>query len=174
MRKQRQFLWLTIVVMLVSMTACGPREIELPLISPRGTELSFETIVRSDYGSCSVREPLAILVTTRQEIDRLEGLIERGVPNQLVQLDFEQYFAIAVFRGTQATSGYDTIIERVTRRDNKIVVYVQFWDQTVYYPVRSEVTSPYHLIKVRKDDGVSQETELVLKSREIIPTPLPY
>jgi len=143
------------------MTACGPKETELP----------FETIVRSDGGSYSVQEPCVVLVTSQEEVDRLEGLVDQEVLDRLAELDFRQYFAIAVFRGTQATSGYDTIIERVARRGDKIVVRAQFWEPSPHYGVTLEVTSPYHLIKVRGDDSVTEETELVLQSSVVTPTP---
>ena len=146
---------------LAGLTACGPGETELP----------FETIERSDLGDYSVREPRLILITAPQEIDQVEGLITREALDRLVELDFGQYFAIAVFRGTQATSGYDVIVERVARRGDKIVVYAQFWSPSPHYGVRNEATSPYHLIKVRRDDGVSQETELVFRSLVVTPTP---
>jgi hypothetical protein len=160
-RIYRYFLWLTIVVILTGMTSCGPKEIEL----------TFETIERSDLGSYSIREPCLILITAPQEIDQVEGLITQEALDRLAELDFGQYFAIAVFRGRQATSGYDTMIERVARRGDKIVVYAQFWGPSPHYGVQNEATSPYHLIKVRRDDGVDQETELVLQSRAVTPTP---
>jgi len=172
MRKQNLILGLAILF-LWSLTACQIKRTEVSTETPvpEEAELPFETIEQSDLGDYSIREPRVILVTAPQEIDRLEGLITQEALDRLAELDFEQYFAIAVFRGRQASSGYDTIIERVARRDNKVVVYAQLWDRTVHYGVTQEETSPYHLIKVRRDDGVSQETELVLQSREITPTP---
>jgi len=112
-----------------------------------------------------------VLVTSRQEIDQLEGLISQAALNQLAELDFQQYFAIAVFRGTQATSGYDTVIERVARQGDKIVVYTQFWEPRPDQVILTMVTSPYHLIKMRRDNGVSQETELIFQSLVVTPTP---
>jgi hypothetical protein len=165
MEKYRYLLRLTILIILVAMTACGPE----------GTELPFETIERNDtyspeegYGGL---EPRVVLVTTRREIDHLEGLISQAALDQLVELDFEQYFAIAVFRGRQPYSGYATIIERVARQGDKIVVYAQFWEPRSNQVILTIETSPYHLIKVRRDDGVSQETELVFQSQIVTPTP---
>ena len=155
------FLGLTILIVVVAMTTCGLGETELP----------FETIERSDYGDYSIREPRVVLVTSQDDIDRLEGLLSQAALEQLAELDFEQYFAIVAFRGTQATSGYDTIIERITRQGDKIVVYVQFWEPSPDYVVLDVVTSPYHLVKVRRDDDVSQKTELTFQSRIVTPTP---
>jgi len=146
----------------MGLMACGPRETELP----------FETIEqyhRSEgYDS---PEPCLVLITSQQEIDRLESLVSRGALEQLAELDFQQYFAIAVFRGVRPTSGYDIIIERIARRGDKIVVYAQFWEPRLDQVILPEVTSPYHLIKVRRGDGVSQETELVFQSQIVTSTP---
>jgi len=161
MKKHRYFLWLAIVVTLIGIIACGPRETELP----------FETIERSDYGDYSIHEPRVVLVTNRQEIDQLKGLLSQAALDQLAELDFQLYFAIAVFRGTQATSGYDVIVDHVTRRGDKIVIRAQFWEPSPHWEILNEVTSPYHLIKIRRDDDVSQETELVLQSPVVTPTP---
>jgi hypothetical protein len=133
--------------------------------------LSFETIERSDYGDYSVREPRVVLVMTRQEVDQLEGLISQAALDQLAELDFQQYFTVAVFRGTQATSGHDVIVDRIARRGDKIVIRAQFWEPSPHWEILNEVTSPYHVIKVHRDEGVSQETELVLQSPVVTPTP---
>jgi hypothetical protein len=147
------------------MAACSPRETQLP----------FETIERNDnysaeegYGGL---EPRVVLVTTRQEIDQVEGLIGQAALDHLAELNFEEYFAIALFRGRQPYSGYATLIERVARRGDKVVVYAQLWEPSPHYEVLHIETSPYHLIKVRRDDGVSQETELVFQSQIVTPTP---
>jgi len=153
------------LLVLAGLTACRPRETELP----------FETIERNDtyspeegYGGL---EPRVVLVTTRQEIGRLEGLISQEALDQLAALDFGQYFAIAVLRGRQGSSGYDTIIERVARQGDKVVVYAQFREPGPHYVVLDIATSPYHLIKVRRDNSVSQETELLFQSWVVTPTP---
>jgi hypothetical protein len=51
------------------------------------------------------------------------------------------------------------------------VIYAQFWEPSPYYGYTGAATSPYHVIKVRRDGGVIQETELVLQSQVITPTP---
>jgi len=158
---KQHFLRLTIVVVLIGMTACGPRE----------TELSFETIEQSDYSDYSTLESHIVLVASQDDIDQMAGLIDQVALDQLAKLDFQQYFAIAVFRGLQASSGYDVIIERLVRRNDAITVYAKFWEPSPYWEVLDTETSPYHLVKVHKDgDVVSQEIELVLQSPVVTPT----
>ncbi len=158
----RYFLWLTIAVALTGTTSCGPKEVELP----------FETIEQGNHhGDYSIQEPRVVLITSREELDQLEGLVSQAALSQLAELDFQQHFAIAVFRRVQATSGYDVIIDRVIRQGGKIVVYVQFWEPSPHWEVQSSETSPYYLIRVHKDDTVPRETELVLQSQVVTPTP---
>lgn len=167
MSKLRQFLWLTIVAILVGLTACGPNETELP----------FETIEQGDragHGSplpYPIQETRLVLVTSREEATQLEDQVSPEAMDQLSRLDFGRYFAIALFRGPQASSGYDTIIERIARQDGKVVVYAQFWEPSPHYTVLDVVTSPYYVVKVHRDDGVDQEIELVLQSQAVTPTP---
>ncbi len=161
----RYFLWLTIAVALTGTTSCGSKEVELP----------FETIERNDSHSAEEGyvglEPCAVLVTNQDDVERLEGLISQVALDQLAGLNFEQYFVVAVLRGRQPTSGYNTIIERVAKQGDKIVVYAQFWEPSPHWEVQSAETSPYHLIRVHKDDTVLRETELVLQSQVVTPTP---
>ena len=162
---------------MVGLAGCGGSE-PSPTV-PVETELFFETVELNDrhgntmewYGG---HEPRVILVTAPQEIDRVEGLIRHETLDQLAQVDFERYFVVAVFRGRKATSGYPTIVEHVTRQGDQIIVYVQFWEPSPYYAVFEAETSPYHLVKVRQDNGVSQETETRLQSRQVTPTPPPF
>jgi len=157
---------------LVALAACAPsKPPETAPPKPPETELSFETIERSDLGSYEIREPQVVLITSQQETSHLDGLVRQDALDQLAQLDFDEYFAIALFRGRQASSGYDTIIERVARRDAQIVIYAQFWSPSPHWGVQAVQTSPYHLIKVRKDNGVSQETETMLQISAVTPTP---
>jgi hypothetical protein len=60
---------------------------------------------------------------------------------------------------------------RVARRGNKIIVYARFWEPSPHWEVQMQETSPYHLVRVRKDDGVIQEAKLVLQSQALTPTP---
>lgn len=162
MRKHRYSLWLVVVVILLGITTCKPKEGEMP----------FETIEQGDYseGYDSLK-PQMVFVISQQQADLLEGLISQEALEKLAKLDFQQSFAIAVFRGRKPSGGYTTIIERVARQGDKIVVYAQFWEPSPYYEVQQEATSPYHLIRVQRDGYVSLETMLVLQSPLITPTP---
>jgi hypothetical protein len=144
---------------------------------PQETDLSFETIEKLDWGGYpgqepySAVEPRIILVNNQQELEQLDSLVTPQARDELARLDFGEYFVIAVFRGLQGSSGFDTIIDRIVRRGNKIVVYTQFWERSPYYAYTAQETSPYHIVKVHRDSGIVQESELILQSVIVTPTP---
>ncbi len=169
-QKRRPFVWWALVALLVGLTACRPGE----LLRPE-RKLSFETLERNDtysaeegYGGL---EPQVIRIAEPGEIGQLEGLISQEALGQLAGLDFQQSFALLLLRGRQANTGYATLIEQVARRDDQLVIYAQFWEPSGYYEVQPEATSPYHLIKVRRDETVAQITDVVLRSQMVTPTP---
>ena len=166
MRKQLQFLCLTSVMILAGMIGC--RSKETPTASPDDTGLPFETIFRGDRSLYSGSKPLVVLITELQEIDQLNSLHHQSVLDEIAKVDFDRYFVIALFRDRQASTGYDVIIDRVTRPGNRIVVHAQFWELNETGSAISNIeTSPNHIIKVRK------ETELELQRQVMTPPPIP-
>ena len=113
-------------------------------------------------------EPLVVLITELQEMEQLDNLHHQSVLDEIAKLGFDRYFVIALFRERQGSSGYDTIIDRVTRRGNKIVIRAQFWElNETGSAVTHRDTLPYHIIKVRK------EIEVELKRQVMTPPPIP-
>ena len=78
-KKYQYSLWLTIVVILMGMTACESRE----------TALSFKTMERSDYSDYSGQEPRVVLVTNQDDAIQLTGLISQEALDLLAELDFK-------------------------------------------------------------------------------------
>jgi hypothetical protein len=120
--------------------ACQPRESELP----------FETIERRDTAGTGeiweAREPGLMIMATSEDLVQIDSLFTRDVQAQLREVDFNACFAVTVFLGWQG-SGHEGIdIERVVRRGDEVSVYVQVGGPRG----TDEVTSPYHLVKVRK------------------------
>jgi hypothetical protein len=83
----------------------------------------------------------------------LSGWVYTETENELAQLDYRRYFVIALFRGNFASSGYDAIIQRVARQDDRLVVHVQFWAPSPYYAVTAAASQPYDVVKVLRDGG---------------------
>lgn len=167
MRVAKCAIGLTLLVALAFLAACA-----------RETELAFETIVQDDEHGAGegpvVTEPYALIITTPDEILALRGLVSQKALDRVQEIDFQKHFVIALFRGRRATGGHSTIIQRVARREDTIVIDAEFWEPSPYYVVTNVATAPYHLIQVERYDGVSSQTELVIRSKAVTPTPPPY
>jgi hypothetical protein len=137
---------------LLYLTACQPRESELP----------FETIERRDWPGSGreweVREAGMMIMATSEDLAQTDNLFTEDAQAQLRELDFDAYFAVAVFLGWQG-SGHEGIdIERVVRRGDEVSVYVKVGGPRG----TDEETSPYHLVKVRKEGNWDQTIHFTL------------
>jgi hypothetical protein len=87
-----------LVVGLALLMSCHPQE----------TDLSFETIERADSpggGECyEDKKPRLVIIANATELDTLENTVSLDVQSQLRALNFDQYFAIAVFQGWRPSS----------------------------------------------------------------------
>ncbi len=148
-----------------------------PSPSPVERDLPFETIERGDNSPYYSRHPLepqhVFLITSAEEASRLAGWVSAEAEKELAQLDYRRYFVIALFRGNFASSGYNAIIQRVARQDDRLVVHVQFWAPSPYYAVTAAASQPYHVVRVLRDGRPLGEAELVLESQTVTPTPPP-
>jgi len=144
-----------------------------PSPSPTPESVPFETIglVKTTGGKYDGRQPYLALIASVDDIEKVRGLVRADDLTQLRELDFQRYFAVAIFRGWQGSGGYATIIERMVRCGDQYVVYVQFWEPGPHYVVIEAITHPYHLVKVHRGAHVGQEIELVLHTRMLTPMP---
>ena len=143
---------LLLAVLAVVLVSCKPKEIELP----------FETIERRQGAGTGelweAREPGLMVIATSEDLAQIDGLFTEDAQAQLCEVDFNACFAVAAFLGWQG-SGHEGIwIEQVARRGEGVAVHVRVgkpgWT--------SEVTSPYHLVKVRKEGDWNRNIRFTL------------
>jgi len=138
-------------VVIATATALTLALLYLTACRPRDNELSFETIERLDEAGTGerwgAREPGLMVIAASQDLAQIDNLFTADAQDQLRELDLNAYFAVAAFLGVQGAGHEGIQIERVVRREDDIAVYVQVGRR------RGEdtVTSPYHLIKIRKE-----------------------
>jgi hypothetical protein len=160
--------------MALSMKGCqnvlptaGPTFMPTIIITPTtpGVELAFETIERADIpgtgGEYQGRDPRMVVIASAKEIDALGKTISLSAQDELRKLDFNQYFAIAVFQGLKGTNMYGVDIQQVTKNGNTITIFAHFTERDPELAAASINTSPYHIVKVRKD-GLEGELDFFL------------
>jgi len=133
---------------------------ELP--GPGETVLSFETVFHEyqpvmssdeypelDYYKC--REPGLFVISRPEEV----SVLDRWLPaKQLLSLDYDQYFVVAVFQGC-CEAARDVTVKYITHRtdrDEVVDVYVELQIPEPEQVVVLEVQSPYHVVQVEKGD----------------------
>lgn len=119
-------------------------------LGPEPQELPFETIEHKAWPETGEHwanpNPGLVVVTTPEEVERLERFVTVEARRIVRTLDFETYFAAGVFWGWKSSGYRDFQINRVVRRGDEVAIYAQAGSHTG----EQEVTSPYHLVRVQK------------------------
>lgn len=133
-------LLLLFLAILASLSACKPQE----------TELYFETIEQEAIApsgeALQDEAPALIIVATPEETGQLGNLVSEYAQQQLLDMEYDNYFAVVAFLGWQPTRHEGIRVERVVRKGQSVSVFTQVGLRTG----DTEVTSPYHLVKVEK------------------------
>jgi hypothetical protein len=152
----------------------GPTLMPTTMFTPTtlGVELAFETIERADVpgtgGEYQGEDPRMIIINSAEQIDALGETISLSAQDELRKLDFNQYFAIAVFQGLKGSNMYGVDIQRVTRNGKTITISAHFTERDPERTAADVNTSPYHIVKVQKD-GLQGELDFFLNvDREVI------
>jgi hypothetical protein len=169
-------LWPLLVVAALLLAGCQLSPVTPPAAAPPTsgeTEIPFETVALDEIGVIAGLggEPQLILLTSRDDAASIKDWVKPEVYTQLESLNFEQYAVLALFRGLQGSHNYLTIIERITRQDNRLIVYAQFWWPGSAYASAAAMTSPYHLVKLNKRQIPGSPLELALQAHIVTPTP---
>lgn len=152
---------LGLLVLVFTIAACKSQEGGLP----------FKTIAKSegfgDFGLTTYREeePALLIIANDDEVDTLVPNVlaeDPALVDQLRQLDYDRFFAILVLQGLKSTGGFSVTVQRISRQDNQITVWVQFVEPTPGTRRIAAFTSPYHLVAVSKQGEWGQQIRFVL------------
>ena len=161
--------YLVMLCLLLATTACRPSEASSTL-QPGAVEVPFETVAIEEWGSgYEGIEPQVFLLTETEDIAKVEQLVNSEHLEQLRQVDFERYAIITVFQGVQPSSNHKVVIERIMMYDALLTVYAKFWQPSPTQGGAAQITSPYHLVKVKKDSFATMPTEVKLVSDVVQP-----
>jgi hypothetical protein len=135
------------------LSACKPKA--------QVTALSFETIEQAEWAIGTGKlyeayEPGMVIISRMDEITNMNGLVTDASIKQLEALDYDQYFALAAFQGWKPGTNYGIRVSRIGRSGNTVNVYAQLHDPKPDEPSGAMVTSPHHLLKVKKTGSWDQ------------------
>ena len=165
MSRMLQLLCLVTLVICAGAVGCRTEEIELPFEPMEQEEAAGKTR--------DTEEPGLMIIATPEDLAQIDDLFTKDAEAQLREMDFDTYYAIASFLGRQGGSHEGIETERVVRRGDAVSVYVRIGRPGMF----EIVTSPYHLVKVRKegnwdrsiDFGLYLEREYITSLAHFIP-----
>lgn len=76
-----------------------------------------------------------------------------GSSKPLPSIDFNSEMVIALFMGQQATAGFEIEIVNITKTDSQMTVHFKENKPAIDALVAQVITSPAHLVKVKKFEG---------------------
>jgi hypothetical protein len=122
-----------------------------------GEELEFETIELTDQAFHSNdiywgEYPHLVIIIETDDITEIEKTITKRTLDELYKIDFDKYVVLAVFRGLQGSNLFYVEVQQIIRWQEDIFIYVNFIDPPPDIEVQGELASPYHIIKIPKDD----------------------
>lgn len=149
---RRKINWLLVLMLtlLLGLSACKSQETNLPF---EILEQEERNLTRQIY---EAREPGLIIVAQADEVAELDDWVTETSKGQLQVMDYDAYFALAVFQGVKPTDGYGVQIERIVRKGNEVTIHAQFQEPHPDQKKNDIVTSPYCLIQVQKIDTWDQ------------------
>ena len=147
-------------------------------LKPTEDTLPFETIGQKEWSGTGkpyeLREPNLVIISRPEEVDHLNGWITEDARNKLLAVDYSDYFALLVLQGLKPSTDYKVSINRITRIESIVNIYVEFLEPEPNKSVGAMETSPYHLVKVQKTGSWGQEITFNLFAGETFITSLSH
>ncbi len=113
------------------------------------------------------REPNLIVISRAVDVSQIGGLFTPRARNELANLEYEQFFALVVFLGKKQSNQYSVQIREIHRAGSKVSVHLELTEPKPGGAVGLEITSPYHLVKIKKGGLGNQSLTFNLLNQNI-------
>ncbi len=134
------------------LAACGS---ETPTTPELEVEVPFETLAQAvipGTGSYyEALEPKLLVIRKPDDLDVLDNMVSVQAQESLNTLNFEKFLAVVVFGGKHF-SVIGVEISQVTLLENTITVRSSFIEKHPEFAYPEVVISPYHVIKISRDE----------------------
>lgn len=138
-------------LLLLVLAACRP--ITAPT-QPEEVEVPFQSLAVEEWGAnfadIFTREPHVFLITSAAELSLLKPYILPEHLDLAHQTNFTTSAVIVLLRDVQPGSKHQVVIERITKRDNTLVIHARYYEPGPGEEAAAAETLPYHLVKIRR------------------------
>ena len=131
--------------------------ISILLISSCGTqfldqELTFETILKGHY--CNHDDKKVYVIKETSEWSNLWSIVYPRILSRpdLPDVNFNNEMIIAVFQGSQPSSGYRIEITEIIEKENFVEVFVKEKSPSPGSIQLDVITHPHHIVKTKRVD----------------------
>jgi hypothetical protein len=141
--------------------------------SSKGKKIQFETVEIQDSTGTGQnyldKDIHLVVIPSIDGVGAVDSWVSEGAQNELMELDYSKFFALAVFQGIKPTNRYSIEITKVTRTDNTINLETNVHNRDPNLEAADVETSPYHLISIIKAGNWSEDfTFTVIQNGTII------
>jgi hypothetical protein len=130
-------------------------------------QLDFDRVDVDEFGvgghMYPQTEPKLVIITRPEEVDELGNEVMRRALPILRELDYGQFFAVAVFQGQQPETSYSVDTRHITQNGQLIVIETIFHTPVPGFERSPLHTSPYQIVTVEKPLNPGQDFEFVLR-----------
>ena len=120
--------------------------------SSSAKELPFETVSKYPVSDYEQREPGLEVILDQAGLESLPWMGSQGLDlaNALRETDFSTWFLLVAFQGVQMSGGHSIEVLGIERTGKRVNVNTRFISPESGATLG--VTSPYHVVRVRKED----------------------
>ena len=114
-------------------------------------EISFETVEKGQYKFYEIKNMEFAVIKTSDELEsffKKYGILNKDFPDWQP----ERYVLICAFQGLKPSAGYDIEITKIERGEDTVTVKVRISKPKPDEITAQVLTSPYHIVKVKKSD----------------------
>lgn len=144
MRKCSIWMALVMLVILMGLVTCKPREIEL----------HFETLVHhKGYCGATYKNMDLLIATNPDEAQEIVNTLSPAPPTErceeIASVNYQEYFVVVAYFGTRVYSESAITIERITQTGDTVDVTI-----STVEPIAGDrvIVHPIHIVKIDRDD----------------------
>ncbi len=119
---------------------------------PRGTDLSFETIM-FEYNNLlhSFNAQIVVVADNKTELTGINNWITAEVNSKILSVDFSRYFILMALMGDMGSTSYVIRVNKIWQNEKTVYIKADFISPKPGAIEQWMNTSPKHIVKVSKE-----------------------
>jgi hypothetical protein len=138
----------------------------MPAATPKTASLAWEKIV-DDWGPdpnymYQGTNPRMIVVADKPDIVAIENNLIPSHLRLVTDTDLTTFLVVVIYQGRKGSVRYSVEVTGIQQEGKAIRLYALFHEPKPGTPVGMVVTSPYYILKVKKNETMKGDMEFIL------------